>query len=329
MKTSIDTREVVSIDVSGILIQGTYHKPRAVGETSRTAVVFLSPGILPRAATGDSAVYWADSVAASGYPTFRFDLPGLGDSDGDLPTKVIDFQCSVNEGRYATVVSEITRSVVDRWNFQGVVVIGLCAGAVTALYAAASDERIKGLILMDPYFYLQRDITSRSVLSHWQMRVMRKMEDDWQGSASAQHNVGLRLVLKLRGIQHKLRDVVLRARAGRLPSTANKPLIRCWNRVASSGRPMLVMSSSWSKPQGGAFDYLGHLLSASARRSRVDTEVIEGTTHNFAEGPGKAAVDRSIRQWLSRNFSLAGFEHGAAEVGQRSHGEDAPLVATA
>ena len=321
MKTSIDTRELITVDVGGIRIRGTFHKPQDprkssrmhIAEKSRIGVLFLNPGSLPRAATGDSAVYWADSVAAWGYPAFRLDLPGLGDSDGDLPTKVIDFQSFVNAGGYAPVLAGITKNLVERFNLRGVVVVGLCAGAVSSLYAAAADERIKGLILMDPYFYLQREITRRSVVSRWHMRMMRKLEDDWQRSVpSGQRDIGMGLLLRLRGIQSCLKHILLRVRGQRPPSSANLPLIRCWKQVASSRRPMLVMSSPWSKPQVGAFDSLGHLLAVSDRRSRVDSELIDGTTHNFAEGPGKAAVRRFIQQWLSGNFPLAGYEDSRA-----------------
>jgi len=335
MKTSIPTRELIGVKVGGYSVRGTYHKPAVrdpstpnIGETSRIGVVFLNPGILPRAATGDSGVYWADSVAACGYPTFRFDLPGLGDSEGNLPTKVIDFQSSVNSGDYEGVLRGLTKNLVELCDLRGVVVLGFCSGAVTSLYAAANDDHVRGLILMDPYFYVQREITSRSVLSHWQMRVMRSVEDDWQDSSSTEHNLWLSLVLKLRVIQHAIKHAVLRARGQGLPGTANLPLIHRWKQVVSSQRPMLVLSSSWSKPHGGAFDYFDYLLSASDGRSRVEFEVIEGTNHNFADGAGKAAVQRSIQEWLRQNFPVGASEPGANQCSsapplELPHGEDA------
>lgn len=344
MKTSIDTRELITFSAAGgNNIVGTYHKAQNLGypsrlengQESRVGVLFLNAGILSRAATGDTAVYWANALASRGYPSFRFDLPGLGDSNGNLPAKVIDFLSVVSAGDYGRVLSELTKHLVENFNLLGLVVVGHCAGAATALYAAAADKRIKGLILMDPYFYVQREITRRSLLSRWHLRNMRKLETDWERSVPSEpHNLSMGLLLKLRGIQQVLRQILLRARGQRLPSTANLPLIHCWKQVAASGRPILVMSSPWSKPKVGSFDYFSYLLTASDRRARIDAEVIDDTTHNFAEGPGKEAVRRYTEQWLSANFPLAGWKeseaeaHRSVEVPEFSHRDGATSLAT-
>ena len=118
---------------------------RARGQPNRIGVVFLNHGFLPRTAPGDSAVYWADSFASCGYPSFRFDLPGLGDSDGDVPAQMLDF---INAGGYAPVLSATVKELVERFNLSGIVIMGHCAGAVTALYtAAAATKECKGLVL--------------------------------------------------------------------------------------------------------------------------------------------------------------------------------------
>src|SRR6202034_2178754 len=54
-------------------------------------VLFLNPLSTPRALIGDTAVYWASSFAAQGYPSLRIDLPGLGDSYGELPKDLLTF----------------------------------------------------------------------------------------------------------------------------------------------------------------------------------------------------------------------------------------------
>lgn len=361
MKTSIDTRELITIIVGGIRIQGTFHKPPDARKASRLhmaeqssiAVLFLNPGIYPRSAVGDLAVHLADSVAASGYPAFRLDLPGLGDSDGNLPTRLIDWQSHVNTGAYAPVLGEITKHLVERFRLRGVVVVGHCAGAVSALHGAAADERIRGLILMDPYFFLQREATRRHVLSRWHIWMMNRLDDDLERSVPSgqdttemglllrlrgiqsrlKHAMGMALLHILRGIQSRLKHVLLRVRGQRPPKSANVALIRCWKQVASSGRPMLVMSSPWSKPQVGSFDYLGYLRAVSDRRSRIGCQVIDGTNHNFTDGPGRAAVRQFIQQWLAGNFPLAGYEDSSArersskDVLGVSRGADAALLA--
>ena len=93
----------------GFQFVGTYHKPAShIPEASLDADASGQIGILivnsltaPRAGNGDSAVYWADLLAQDGYPCFRFDLPGLGDTGPDikLGTDLLNF---ITRGRPCT-----------------------------------------------------------------------------------------------------------------------------------------------------------------------------------------------------------------------------------
>ena len=129
MKGAIETREVIAVVVGGVCLRGTYHRPHqersgsgaGLAEKNRTGVLFLNPGFLPRAAIGDSAVGWADSFAQCGYPSFRFDLPGLGDSDGEPPAELLDF---INAGGYAAILSATVKEVAERFSLSGMVIVG-------------------------------------------------------------------------------------------------------------------------------------------------------------------------------------------------------------
>ena len=132
-------------------------------------MMFLNSLSIPRTATGDSAVYWADSLARGGYPVFRLDLPGLGDSCGEVPNELLDF---INEGGFGSIASAKAKELVQRFDLAGVVIVGHCAGAITAIHAAAGCPECKGLILMDPYFHLQKANRPkvRQKLSDWARR---------------------------------------------------------------------------------------------------------------------------------------------------------------
>jgi pimeloyl-ACP methyl ester carboxylesterase len=297
VKPAVDTRELITLDVGEIRLRGTYHRSRedkskskaGQGTKNQIGVLFLNHGFLPRTAPGDSAVHWADSFANCGYPCFRFDLPGLGDSDGDVPEQMLDF---VNAGGYAPTLSSVVKELVGRYSLSGVVIMGHCAGAVTALYTAAVSKECRGIVLTDPYFFLPRERTKiREELSHW---------SSWSRVGSL-----------ISSLYYCLKHIRLLAFRNRPPRNANLPLLRCWTHLASAGMPMLVMKAPALKARGikprmGEFDYLGYLDALSGRPSRVVVKFIEGTNHSFADAVGRRAIRHYTEEWLTTCFPPAG-----------------------
>jgi pimeloyl-ACP methyl ester carboxylesterase len=172
VKRAIETREIITLAADGACIRGTYHPPQSTvaasepDEGQRIGIVFPNSGVLPRAATGDSAVYWADSFARAGYRTFRLDFEGLGDSGGDVPKTLLDFVSRVHAGRYVSSFSAAIKVIVYRFKLSGVVIVAHCAGTISALYTAAVSKYVKGVVLLDPYFHLQEFTPHNRPTSH-------------------------------------------------------------------------------------------------------------------------------------------------------------------
>jgi len=288
MNEAIETRELITVTAGEFRIRGTYHRSSdnriCTGRWNPVGVLFLSPGFLPRAAAGDSAVYWADSLAKCGYPSFRLDLPALGDSDGDVLRPILDF---IHAGGYAPGLSAAMKDLVERFSLSGVVIFGHCAGAVTAIYTAAVSKDCKGLVLQDPYFFLPQERPKiRAELSNWV---------SWSRLGGLASNV-----------YHFLRHIRLLVRRNRPPKNANLPLLRCFHQLASAGMPILVLKAPALKTRGlkprvGEFDYIGYLQALCGRSSRVVVQYIEGTNHSFADPDGRAAVRHHTEQWLQSN----------------------------
>ncbi|WP_433973554.1 alpha/beta hydrolase [Tunturiibacter lichenicola] len=291
MKLSIENRELFALDTNDGIVIGTYHRAydqkidstSALPREKRLGVLFLNSLTPTRSATGDSAVYWADSLAESGYPSLRIDLAGLGDSTGNPPADLLSF---INTGGYASLVSTKVSQLMERFCLSGVVIVGLCAGAVSALYTAATCKDCKGVILMDPYFHLP--LANKSGL--W-AKVLRRLSRT-SGGVWVSNTYD-----RVRAFQAQLPGTPP-------PSNANFPLLNCWKSVASAATPILILKAQHTKMKIGDFDYLTYIFELAGQKNAVMVEVIDDTGHSFANRVGREAVRQNIEKWLNTYFPL-------------------------
>src|SRR5689334_6718959 len=114
--------------------------------TSGPGVVILNAGVVHRVGPNRLHVRLGRALAAIGFPVLRFDLSGIGDSD--VRRDHLSFVDSAPlETREA--MSYLTRTA----GVQQFVVAGICSGAGTAFRVAASDPRVAGVILIEPYAF--------------------------------------------------------------------------------------------------------------------------------------------------------------------------------
>lgn len=283
MKETIETRELFVLDGSDCTMRGTYHKAhndyfQAQSNRDRIGVLFLNSLSPTRAWKGDASVYWADSLAASGYPSFRLDLPGFGDSYGDPPRDLLG---SLNRGSYASIISAKMRQLVTRFNLSGVIMVAHCAGTVTAVLTAAITRECRGLVLLDPYF--------------WNLPVAPK-------TPTHQRIAGRIVPDSLRRSAGSIIEWVLFF-ANQPPRNSNFHLLSCWKELVSTGLPTLVFNSLANVRKQKDFDYMSY-LERSARKGCLDVKVIEGAYHSFSNYMGRTAVRQHIERWLNDCFTL-------------------------
>lgn len=272
MKKHIELRELISIDWAGRSIHGTYHKPFCSGRSKPTlGFLFLNYGTTPRSGGSDVTVYWADSFAKLGYPSFRIDVPGLGDSDGDLPRDMVGYANAINAEHYTAAISAVVKAVSERFHLSGVVLQGQCAGAVAAIFAATASKYVKGLVLITPYFHLQMDSVARTKI----------------GSMAAQNPIG-------RPVRWLYQTLKRHLRPERLPRNANRNLIRCWNKLTYSELPMLVMTHD--DEHRGYFNYIEYLQKSNSNRGQIVVKPIAGHS--------KEAYSTAAENWLRYHFPV-------------------------
>ncbi len=293
MVEAIETRELITVNVGESCLRGTYHRTpdhrsgSAIGwhEGKRTGVLFVNSGYAPRSGSADASAYWADSFAKCGYPSFRLDLPGMGDSDGVLPEKWLELSDLINGGHFSSFVSEAAKSLTESFHLSGVVIVGHCAGAISAIYAATASQHVKGIVALDPYFFQndeERNVI-RQEISHW-----------------VAHN---KLAAQLSKVFGRWKQAKMLLQKNRLPANTNLRLIRCWKSLASAGLPMLVLNAR-GPSQSRDFDYFRYLQKSSGSGSRIVVKFIEGANHSFADAVGRPAVQRLAERWLKACFPL-------------------------
>ena len=281
MVHAIDHRELITVTAGGERLRGTYHKP--TGGAARVGILWINSGWAPRAAFGDAAVGWADSFARQGYPCFRLDLPGLGDSEGRLPEKWVDLCDLINNGHFIPHLSGAATNLAARYRLSGMVVMGHCGGAVSAIYAAAANPHIQGVVALDPYFF--RNVVERPAfrqeLSIWVTRS--------------------KMAGRLSKIYKRVKRFNVLIANKRIPDNANLTLLSSWQRVANSGKPTLLLSPKRSLTRG-EFDYWAYLQQFPGAKSPVEVKHIEGAHHSFGDAVGRPAVCDYTSQWLDTNF---------------------------
>lgn len=293
MKNKIDDRELLALKGPDGMIPATYHRVRSdrdqanssASDGGQIGILFLNSMSPTRAARGDSSVRWAEWFAESGYPAFRVDLPGYGDSDTDPPPALQDV---VNLGGFTTAACAAIDQIVERFRLSGVVLFGLCSGAVIAVYTGAASRNCRGMILLDPYFHLPlvgKPNPLGKLVSFVPPGALRRV---------------------LRAMANKLIELRRRKLPKEMPANTNFQLLDQWKRAASRGLPALIINAPTARKNNEYFNYIDYIRKCDEGTGRVTVEVAQGADHTFSNSRGLAVVREHTERWLGAKFAFAG-----------------------
>lgn len=128
--------------------------------TAELGVLIVVGGPQYRVGSHRQFVLLSRALAASGIPCMRFDFRGMGDSTGA--------QHSFDD------VSADIRSAVDCFfqrvpDLSRVVLWGLCDGASAACFYASQDDRVAGLVMLNPWVRTV-ELEARTKLRHYYLK---------------------------------------------------------------------------------------------------------------------------------------------------------------
>jgi hypothetical protein len=274
----------MTLETSESGLVGTVHAPKDAGP-GRVGFLLLNAGPAPRAGNSDLSVRLGDRLASLGAYAFRFDLPGLGDSEGELPERTSSFWREVQRGRNDVPALELGRKLKAAFQLSGLVGGGLCAGAITAIRAADRDPGVfSGLLLLEPSFRVEPE--SRASLTG-ETRLIRR--------GLLYLVAGGRVTRMLR----PLRPLFLRCLAFEgghsLPVDQDPELVECWRRTLARRVPTFLAMAQAGDREHPCRRILDEL--PPYRRRAVTDLTVAGSNHLFTWGDGLDAVLRGAARW--------------------------------
>lgn len=144
-------------DCDGDELVGVLHHGN---ENASTAVLLVVGGPQYRVGSHRQFVYLARDLSGAGIPVLRFDYRGMGDSAGEL----VGFE---GIGRDIRCAMDALSDAVP--GLSRVVIWGLCDAASAAAFYAATDTRVGGLVLLNPWVRSTAG-EARALLRHYYAR---------------------------------------------------------------------------------------------------------------------------------------------------------------
>ncbi|MCE9672506.1 hypothetical protein LY474_32335 [Myxococcus stipitatus] len=304
-------RELIQLDARGHRLWGTYHPPPSATRRP-VGVLFFNAGHVPRSGHGDLSALAADRLAAQGFPCFRVDLPGLGDSDGPLPDTTAELYQFVCQGGFVDVAGAARAELLRRYALEGMVVGGLCGAATTALYLADREpERTLGVFMFEPEFYVSEqeahaaggELATRPEGARRQGalgRVTSKLFSYWGWMRMlTRENEYARLFRFVPFPRQKVLDWLMDW--GSLPAVANVPLVRAWQRAVERGTPLLVITAE-GKLRDVFFARIHRAALPDLRYPNLRHLRLPGTNHIFTTGGAITTCVEQFATWAAERF---------------------------
>ncbi|MDD2759559.1 MAG: hydrolase 1, exosortase A system-associated [Methylomonas sp.] len=127
---------------------------------SKIGVLLVVGGPQYRVGSHRQFVLLARHLASQGIPVMRFDVRGMGDSEGEQRS-FADLDDDI-----AAAVDCLLTSCPE---LDGVVLWGLCDAASAALFYGYQDSRVKGMVLLNPWVFTEQG-AAKTVLKHYYLR---------------------------------------------------------------------------------------------------------------------------------------------------------------
>ncbi len=251
----------------------------------RTGVVIVVGGAQYRVGSHRQFVQLARHLAAAGFPVLRFDLPGMGDSPGELPAF---------EDTAPHIAAAIDGLHAQCPGLEGTVLWGLCDGAsASLLYVQATrDVRVAGLALLNPWVRSEAGLARARVKHYYRQRLTDPAF--WRKLLTG--GVGWRAMRDLLGNLGRMR---VQRSTPTPPASFQDRMARGWQAFAG---PILLMLSERDLT---AQEFIEHAQrdapwAGALDRPGVTRRLLRGADHTCSHIAHGADMLEQTREWLLR-----------------------------
>lgn len=287
------------VQLVGVLAEPTH------GGASDSGIVIVTGGPQYRAGAHRLFVRLARALAGAGHAALRFDLRGMGDSEGEF---------AGFEHTALDIGAAITALQAHCPGLRRVVLWGLCDGASAALLYlhATRDARVRGLCLLNPWVRSAQSLARTHVKHYYAQRLLQA--EFWHKLLRG--GVG---VAALRSLTVTVRAALGRPRAAVAPVSFQQRMAQAWR--GFDGAILLLLSGR----DYTAKEFLEHAASDAAWHGLLERQDVQCTEHPEADhtcssGDAGAWLLHSTLAWLQ-----AGAAPRPAPVGA-SPAQRAPLL---
>jgi exosortase A-associated hydrolase 1 len=262
-----------------------------------TGVLVIVGGPQYRVGSHRQFVLLGRALAARGFPVLRFDHRGFGDSAGEPGTfETLDDDVRAALGAFWRLVPGLERVVI--W--------GLCDAASAALFYGATDRRIAGLVLLNPWVRSQQTVAQAYLRGYYVRRIFDRAA--WRELLFGKKS----LFAVFGSFAQLVRDAVAPAAAADVagpaePSASSSPLVsRMRQGLAAFKGPVLLILSG---DDITAAEFVGATASPEWRellgQSRVTRCTLESADHTFSARAWRDQVADWTGDWLQRHWPPA------------------------
>lgn len=149
------TEKPLVMERSGLPLLGMLHP--ASGAQELGVLMMVAGGPQYRIGGHRQLVLWARRFSAQGFPVFRFDFAGMGDSYG----KYVEFEDTEGDIRVA-----LDRFFEEVPSLKKVVLWGECNASSSSLLFAHKDHRVSGIVMINPWVRTEQG-QAKAVVKHY------------------------------------------------------------------------------------------------------------------------------------------------------------------